>query len=253
MDANCIHYFLPNNGHIGKYKEVKKEIHMGKIIVIDGMDGSGKHTQSEMLLSRLKEDGYNVQLISFPRYGQTSSALVDLYLHGHICEDPMKVNPYAAASFYALDRYISYEREWKAWHEKKNSIIIFDRYATANVLHQTPKVEDCYREEFIDWVYDYEYNTLGLPKPNIEFYLSVPTKTNVELMRSRQSNSSAQVDIHENKSFQTICHECFDSLKDSKLSFLNIVECCDEAGVMKDRTVINEMIINTLESKNIII
>lgn len=224
---------------------------MSKIIVIDGMDGSGKHTQASMLADRLSEKYDSVHMLSFPRYGETSEALVEMYLHGHINKDPMEVNPYAAAMCYALDRYISYERYWKDWLDDPESIIVFDRYISSNALHQAPKLR-LGREHFISWVYDMENNMLGLPVPDIEIYLDVPTKKNMELLDDRYNNNDSLKDIHENISFQQICHDAFDNGRNTYFKNMKVVDCTDDAGNMRSKSDINDDIINLLVSYDVI-
>lgn len=126
-----------------------------RLIVIDGLDGCGKETQTKLLYKYLTEGGYIVKRTSFPRHGEMSSALVDMYLHGMIAEDPNDVNAYAASMCYSLDRYISYMREWKNWIGECDYILL-DRYTSANTLFQSSKVYN--KKEFIEWVYNIELN-----------------------------------------------------------------------------------------------
>ena len=107
---------------------------MGILITIDGLDGSGKQTQSELLAENLKREGYPVKLISFPDYESPSSALVKMYLGGEFSSDPDFVNAYAASSFFAVDRYASFARDWKKDYDNK-TVIIANRYTTANAIH----------------------------------------------------------------------------------------------------------------------
>lgn len=217
---------------------------MSKIIVIDGMDGSGKHTQASLLANRLSKKHDNVHMLSFPRYGEMSEALVEMYLHGQINKDPMKVNPYAAVMCYALDRYISYERYWKEWVEDSESIVIFDRYISSNALHQAPKVHTD-RDKFISWIYDMENNMLGLPVPDIEIYLDVPAKKNIELVEGRYNNDSLK-DIHENVDFQQICHDAFDKERQTYFKNMKVIDCTDSAENMRSIQDINDDIMNLL-------
>lgn len=200
---------------------------MAKIIVIEGMDGTGKETQSKMLFKAMTNSlsKRNIYRLSFPNYGETSSVLVDMYLHGRIREDPMDVNPYAAASTYALDRYISYERNWKKLLEDDNTIIIMDRYVTSNVIHQANKLDKDKQEAFADWVYDYEYNKLGLPRPDVEIYLYVNRDANRDLLKNRK-----MLDLHESTSYQDSCRTCFENLKETSLRDMMILNCNDENG-----------------------
>lgn len=223
---------------------------MGKIIAIEGLDGCGKETQTQLLkerLSDLTED--NIYTVSFPSYGRTSSVLVTEYLNGRIQKDPNKVNPIAAASFYALDRYISYETQWKKWYDNNESIIIMDRYTTSNVLHQTHKLKT--KEEriaFAKWIYDYEWDMLKLPKPDIEIFLSVPFDRNLKLLQGRKDLK----DLHENVSYQKSCYDCFLEIKHNVLNDINIINCSNEEGDLLNPNVISDSIIQLLGNKEII-
>lgn len=177
----------------------------GKIIVIEGLDGSGKATEAELLLKNLRAAGISCKSLSFPRYEKTSSALVRGYLGGEFGSDPAAVNGYAASSFYAADRYISYITEWQADYESGTSFV-FDRYTTSNAVYQAGKLPQSERAAFLDWLYDYEYNRLGLPKPDMVIYLDMPAETAAELMMKRYGGDGCRMDIHErDRSFQNQC------------------------------------------------
>ena len=132
---------------------------MGKLIVIEGSDGSGKATQTKLLYEYLKKQGKNVTMVSYPNYESPSSALVKMYLGSEFGNDPYSVNAYVASSFYAVDRFASYLKDWKAFYESSpEAVVICDRYVTSNMLHQTAKLETKEeKEEFLDWEYDFEY------------------------------------------------------------------------------------------------
>lgn len=222
---------------------------MGTIIAIEGLDGCGKETQAKLLKERLYRPVGNVYTVSFPNYGRTSSILVTEYLNGRIRKNPNDVNPMAAASFYALDRYISYETQWKKWHEDPNSIIIMDRYTTSNVLHQTHKLKtEKEREFFAEWIYSYEWDILKLPKPDIEIFLSVPFEENSNLLQGRNDVK----DLHENVSYQKSCYDCFQELKHTVLKDINIINCNDEEGKLLKPNTISDIIFQLLKHKNII-
>lgn len=222
---------------------------MAKIIVIDGMDGSGKFTQAQLLKQYLVDSGVaanKILQISFPRYTNKSATLVESYLNGEINSDAMNVNPYAASMMFALDRYISYEQDWKDF---TGDYILFDRYTTSNVLHQTPKLNPEDQLGFAEWVYDTEYNLFKLPKPDIEFYLSVPANTSIELIDHRNNNK----DIHENLEFQNTCRECFNNIVYKAMPDINIINCTDKDGKMFAKEEISAAIIELLKVSNIII
>ena len=169
---------------------------MGKLIVIEGTDGSGKSTQFRMLSKHLEEDKVSFQHIVFPRYDQDSPALIRMYLGGQFGEKPSDVNAYAASSFYAVDRYASYKMDWGKWYED-GGLVLSDRYTTSNAVHQASKVEEEKQGEFLQWLYDFEYDKLGLPSPDLTIYLDVPTDFTEKLLRHREADTNTKADIHE--------------------------------------------------------
>ena len=169
---------------------------MGILITIDGLDGSGKQTQSEYLYENLKNAGYPVKLISFPDYESPSSALVKMYLGGEFSRDPDFVNAYAASSFFAVDRYASFARDWKKDYDN-GSIILANRYTSANAVHQLSKLDESEYDSFLDWLMDYEYNKLGIPKPDAVIYLCVPPEVSQKMIQHRCDETGAEKDIHE--------------------------------------------------------
>ena len=140
----------------------------GRLLVIEGLDGSGKATQAKLLASHLAESGRRVMEITFPDYESDSSALVKMYLSGRFGDKPDDVNPYAASSFYAVDRYASYKTKWGSFYEA-GGIVIADRYTTSNAVHQCSKLPQEQWNDFLRWAFDYEYRLLGLPAPDAVF------------------------------------------------------------------------------------
>ncbi|MFW6035425.1 MAG: dTMP kinase [Halothermotrichaceae bacterium] len=165
----------------------------GKLIVIEsGTDASGKTTQYNKLFRRLKQEGHNITRVEYPNYNDRSSALVKMYLDGEFGEDPRAVNLYAASTFYAVDRFASYQKEWKELYEK-GSIILADRYTTSNMIHQASKIEDYKdREEYLNWLTDLEFKKFGLPRPEIVLFLDMPPRYSMKLLNKRTHK-----DIHE--------------------------------------------------------
>ena len=156
----------------------------GKLIVFEGTDGSGKATQTALLCGELDRRGIPYRRLEFPRYSEDSSALIRLYLGGAFGSDPGDVNAYAAASFYAVDRYASYKQDWGAFYES-GGLVIADRYTTSNAVHQTSKLPAGERRAFLDWLFDFEYGKLGLPAPTRVLYLDMPTELTEQMMRRR--------------------------------------------------------------------
>ena len=169
---------------------------MGMLIVIEGTDGSGKSTQFRMLSEHLERDGRAFKHIVFPRYDQESSALIRMYLGGQFGNRPGDVNAYVASSFFAVDRYASYKMDWGQWYEQ-GGLVLSDRYTTSNAVHQTSKEPQEGRGDFLNWLYDFEYDKLRLPRPDLVIYLDVPTDFTEKLLRSREAATNTKADIHE--------------------------------------------------------
>ena len=169
---------------------------MGKLIVIEGTDGSGKSTQFRLLTQRLKEEGNEFRQLVFPQYAEPSSALIRMYLAGEFGTNPSDVNAYAASTFFAVDRYASYKKVWGQWYED-GGLVVSDRYTTSNAVHQASKEPPEKQKEFLAWLYALEYDHLGLPRPDLTIYLDVPTDFTEQLMRRREQATNTQADIHE--------------------------------------------------------
>ena len=169
---------------------------MGKLIVLEGTDGSGKSTQFGRLTDHLARDGRQFQKLVFPQYSEPSSALIRMYLGGEFGAKPSDVNAYAASAFYSVDRYASYKKVWGQWYEN-GGLVVSDRYTTSNAVHQTSKEPPEKQSDFLKWLYDFEYSKLGLPRPDLVVYLDVPTDFTEKMMRSREAATHTHADIHE--------------------------------------------------------
>ncbi|NLK40173.1 MAG: thymidylate kinase [Clostridiales bacterium] len=169
---------------------------MSKIISIDGLDGSGKGTQAALLNEYFKSKGKQSHLLSFPMYDNVSATFVKMYLEGELGRDPSATNAYAASSFYAMDRYISYRTEWGRLCSE-DGIVIFNRYTTANAVHQLSKLPKEEWDDFLAWLWDYEFSKLSLPVPDIIFYLVVSPEISMGLVEKRSSITGQKMDIHE--------------------------------------------------------
>ena len=168
----------------------------GKLIVFEGTDGSGKATQSKLLLERLQREGFDCRPLTFPRYGKPSAAPLEEYLHGAYGSHPEAVNAYAASTFFAVDRYASYQQDWGKYYES-GGILVADRYTTSNAVHQASKLPEGERQAFLKWLFDFEYRLLQLPEPTLVFYLDVPTEITEKMMRCREAQTNTTADIHE--------------------------------------------------------
>ncbi len=177
------------------------------LIVIEGLDGSGKSTQVELLKKRLESEGIPLKQIKLPDYDDKSSTLVKMYLGGEFGPDPDDVNIYAASSFYAVDRYASYKRHWMREY-LSDTVILADRYTTSNAVHQTVKLPREEWDGYLSWLTDYEYNKMGIPAPSAVIYLDMPVEISQRLMSKRYCGDEVKKDVHEaNVGYLKKCRE----------------------------------------------
>lgn len=178
----------------------------GKLIVIDGVDASGKESQSNLLLSALARE-QSMEKVSFPDYESESSAPLRMYLSGQFGSNPQDVNAYAASLFFAVDRYASFKSRWGE-RLRAGVSILADRYVTSNMIHQTVKLPRPEWDGFLDWVDDLEYGKLGLPRPDLILFLDMPVDAVMKLMACRDQGDMARRDIHEkNVGYLRACYE----------------------------------------------
>lgn len=168
----------------------------GKLIVIEGLDGSGKSTQSELIYRQMLSKNNDTKLISFPDYANPSSSLVRMYLGGEIAPTLGDISAYAASSFYAVDRYASYKMHWQKDYENGTDILA-TRYVSSNAIHQMIKLPESEWDSYLEWLDDYEHNKLGLPRPNDVIFLDMPRDIANRLILERYDNNSSKRDIHE--------------------------------------------------------
>ncbi len=168
----------------------------GKLIALEGTDGSGKSTQFALLCRRVEEAGRPFHRLVFPRYDKPSSALIRMYLGGELGAHPDDVNAFAASAFYAVDRYASWKQDWEEDY-RQGGLILSDRYTTSNAVHQAGKVPQDRREDFFAWLADFEYGKLGLPEPDLVLWLDMPIDRAVANLRRRESETHTHGDIHE--------------------------------------------------------
>lgn len=178
----------------------------GKLIVLDGLDGSGKSTQLELAADYLKSLGVIFRAVSFPNYDTLSGQLVRQYLDGTVkCEG--KNGAYSASTIYAVDRYVSYTTDWKEFYQD-GGFIITGRYTTSNAIYQLTKMPREEYEDFLDWLYDFEYNKLGLPEPDKVIFLDMPVEVSQRLLKKRYDGDESKKDIHErNVEFLEQCRD----------------------------------------------
>lgn len=173
----------------------------GKLIVIEGLDGSGKATQAALLTDALRRAGRAVRAVAFPNYESDASALIKMYLSGAFGQEPEAVNAYAASSFYAVDRYAAWKQDWGEFY-RAGGVIVADRYTTSNAVYQCAKLPREKWDEYLDWLFTYEYALLGIPEPDLVLYLRVDTALSQALMSGRYAGDEGKKDIHErNRAF----------------------------------------------------
>lgn len=172
---------------------------MGKLIVIEGTDSSGKETQTKKLYERIKENRENVIKISFPNYESPACEPVKMYLAGEFGDKAQEINPYPVSTMYAIDRYASYKKDWGKVYNS-DGIIVTDRYTTSNMVHQASKLEDEEeKKSYLEWLCDLEYNKMELPKPDVVIFLNMPSEMAKKLMAERKNKITGEKekDIHE--------------------------------------------------------
>lgn len=168
----------------------------GKLIVIEGIDGSGKSTQYAKLKLRLEAEGKAFRTLVFPRYDNESSALIRMYLGGELGSDPGDVNAFAASTFYSVDRYASYKTDWGDYY-CNGGVLLSDRYTTSNAVHQGAKMPESQRADYFDWLDEFEFVKLELPRPDLVVYLDIDVETSLRQMKARQEKTGTHGDIHE--------------------------------------------------------
>ncbi len=180
---------------------------MGIFVDLEGLDGSGKTTQTELICKRLKEDGIDFRQIKLPDYDSDSSILVRKYLAGDFGKNAGDVNSYAASVLYAADRFASYTEKWGADYSA-GKLIFADRYTPANALYQMTKLDKSEWDSFLEWLFDFEYEKIGIPAPDKVIFLDMPVEVSQRLMTSRYGGDETKKDVHEaNVEFLNACRE----------------------------------------------
>lgn len=218
----------------------------GKIVVIEGLDGSGKSTQFEIIDKLLSDKNIPHKSISFPDYDNPSSALVKMYLSGEFSKNAADVNAYAASSFYAVDRYASYKLFWEKAYNS-GDLILASRYVTSNAIYQMVKCDKCEWDNYLDWLFEYECDKLGLPRPDSVIFLDMPVCVSQKLLSGRYDGDEDKKDIHEiNVEFLNKCRDA--ALFAAEKFGWNIIKCSDEEKPLSREIITNEImkIINLL-------
>ena len=188
----------------------------GKLIVVEGLDGSGKGTQSGKLVTNLNRVGRETVKVSFPNYEDKAAGALKMYLNGEFGTDPDSVNAYAASTFFAVDRFSSYKRDWQGKLYRGVNVVC-DRYTTSNAIHQMAKLPKENWDEFLSWLFDFEFNKLGLPSPDAVIYLDMDVAVSQKLIEERCKDKNIKKDIHEAdvaylKKCREAAHYCADKL-----------------------------------------
>ena len=217
-----------------------------RLIVIDGLDGSGKATQTKLLCDRLVSLGYRARTLSFPDYASDSSALVRMYLEGRLGDSPDDVNAYAASVFYAVDRVASFISSWGK-ELADLDYIVADRYTTSNIPHQMSKVPDDERDSYIDWLFDLEYKRLGVPEPDMVMFLDVAPSVSQGLLAERYDGDESKKDIHE-KAFGYLLR-CRESAAYAAKKLGWRVVKCDDGEKMRSREDISDEIFGIIKEE----
>ena len=206
----------------------------GKLIIIEGLDGSGKSTQIELLRQRAEQEGFKVRQIKFPNYEEDSSALVKAYLNGEL-GTLSQINAYAASTFYSVDRYATYQRHMREDYEK-GSIFLLDRYTTANMYHQATKLPKEEWDSFLNWLEDLEYQKMGLPKPDLVLYLDMEPETSKKLLEARYHGDESKKDLHEaNFNYLLSCRDA--ALYAAQRCGWQVLQCCDGSTPLSIETI----------------
>lgn len=213
-----------------------------KLIVIEGVDSSGKQTQTQELFERLSHSRLKAERISFPNYKSETSHLVRMYLNGDFGSCASDVNAYAASAFFAVDRFGSIFGTWRERLENAD-VVIADRYVTSNMIHQASKITDPVQKDiFLDWLYDFEYNKLALPVPDAVIFLDMPVENALELMKNRPNkiDSSDIKDIHESDE-NYLTNSYNNALNVAKKYSWKIVSCVNNGKIRKISDISDEI------------
>lgn len=198
---------------------------MSKLIIIEGLDGCGKSTQTKLLEEYFTSKGINYKKIKLPDYDSPSSTLVNMYLAGDFGKNANDVNAYAASAFYAVDRFASYKLNWGQDYEN-GTLILADRYATSNAIYQMEKISEDKWDEYLEWSADFEYNKIGIPKPDLVLFLDMPVEVSQRLMTERYNGDEGKKDVHEaNVEFLNKCRKS--ALYTAKKQGWRVIPCSD--------------------------
>ncbi len=219
---------------------------MKKLIVLEGLDGCGNSTLVKLLSDYFTENCIDFKKIKLPNYDSPSSTMVTMYLNGEFGTNAEDVNAYAAGSFYAVDRFASYKLSWECDYEN-GRLILADRYTTSNFIYQMEKLPKKQWDEYLDWSADFEYNKLGIPRPDLVIFLDMPINISAKLLSERYRGDESQKDVHEaNLNFLECCRKS--ALYAAEKQNWSVVKCSDGKEPLK-REIINKEILRIIEEK----
>lgn len=218
---------------------------MGKLIVIEGLDGCGKSTQLNILHKNLTKKGIDCKSVSFPDYDNPSSTLVKMYLNGEFGKKPGDVNAFAASVFYAVDRYASFKANWGEYYNNGGTVVS-GRYTTSNAVHQASKLPESEWESFLSWLYDFEYNKIAIPKPDKVIFLDMPIEVSQKLLSKRYKGDESKKDIHESDTeYLDRCRKA--ALFTAKFSGWEIIPCAENGNARNINDIAKDILNSVLE------
>lgn len=212
-----------------------------KLIVLEGLDGCGKSTQFDLISEQyFYNKKIDFKAISFPDYKEKSSVLVKMYLDGEIADSADKINAYAASSFYAVDRYASFKKFWEKDYNN-GKLILAARYVTSNCIYQMTKLPEKDWDYYIKWLEDYEYEKLGLPRPDLVIFLDMPVEISQKLISGRYNGDESKKDIHEaDVRFLENCRKA--ALFTAKKQDWKIINCSNGSEPKSIESIYNEIV-----------
>jgi dTMP kinase len=216
----------------------------GRLIVFEGTDGSGKSTQFRLACDALAARGQDFRTCVYPQYQEDSSALVRMYLRGEFGSRPGDVNAYAAAAFFAVDRYAGYKKHWADYYAA-GGLVVLARFTTSNAVHQASKLPEDQREDFFRWLADFEYGRLGLPAPDLVLWLDLPIPLAAANLRRRESDTHTTADIHEvDQDYLSACRQT--AAQAARFYGWQRIDCADGRGGVRSMEDIHREIMTFL-------
>ncbi|NLI89519.1 MAG: deoxynucleoside kinase [Epulopiscium sp.] len=205
----------------------------GKLFIIEGLDGSGKETQTKRLYNRLKEEKINIKKVEYPNYKSDSSALIKMYLNGEFGNNVEDVDAYVSSTFYAVDRYASYKTEWEDFY-LNGGVVLADRYTSSNMIHQASKIDgNEERDKYLQWLDEFEFDMYGLPRPTKVIFINMPPEYSKQLIANRDNKITGETkkDIHESN-FEYLKKSYDNALNIAKTYNWTIIDCVKDGKLL---------------------